>query len=164
MQFFKHLSVAARTLAVVTTLLVLIIVFWAGTTVGRKQAEFGYRWDKHYVEVFDSKASPFAMRTRASGRPGMNDRASLPNGAAGKIIAVNLPTIAVLDPNNTEKVILITADTSIRRAHSEGTSTDLHVGDIVTAIGSPDAEGRILATFIRIMPLMSTTTTSGQQR
>ncbi|HEX7724545.1 MAG TPA: hypothetical protein VF438_02295 [Candidatus Paceibacterota bacterium] len=158
MQFFKHLSAPARALAVISTLLVLILVFWAGMAVGHKQAEFGYRSDKNYVDVFYSKNSPFAGRPGSQNRIGMMERDSLPNGAAGKIVAINLPTVAIIDPSSNEKVIMISAETIMRKGRADATSTDLRIGDIVTAIGSPDAQGRVLATFIRIMPLMSTTT------
>jgi hypothetical protein len=163
MQSFKHLSPAARALTVVCTLLVLIVVFWAGTAVGRKQAEFGYRWDKHYFEVFDTKMSPFAGRMMAGRNMMFVDSSTLPNGATGKVVAINLPTIAVLDPSNTEKVIVIAPDTAIRRIHSTASSTDLRIGDAITAIGSPDAQGRILATFIRIMPMSTSSAAVSQQ-
>ena len=159
MQSFKQLSPAARALTIVCTLLVLIIVFWGGMAVGRRQAEFGYRWDKHYFEVFDSSASPFAGRMMMFSRNMPVDSSTLPNGATGKVVAINLPTIAVIDPSNTEKVVVIQPDTSIRMIHSIASSTDLRVGDLITAIGSPDGQGRILATFIRIMPMMSTSST-----
>lgn len=164
MQYFKNLSVAARTLAVVCALLVIILIFWAGTAVGYKQAEFSYRWDRHYAEVFGGPGSPFA----SGGPRGMmggnitnmmyvgtpQGDASSSNGVAGTIVAVNLPSIAVKDPSRAERVILISTNTTIRRMHAVASSTELRVGDVITAIGTPDAEGRILASFVRIMPIL----------
>lgn len=147
MPSFKSLSAAARTLVIVCILLVLILIFWAGMIVGRKQADFSYRWDKHYVEVFGAKDSPFGMRSMMNG--GM-----LTNGAAGKILAINLPSIAIQDPNHIEKAVIVNASTTVRYMHSTGSITNLAVGDFVIAVGTPDAQGRIVASYINIMPPM----------
>ena len=157
MQSFKSLPLATRTLAVVCTLLVLILVFWAGMAVGYREADFSNRWDRHYVEVFGGKSSPFFnMRVPAVGT------SVLSNGAAGRVIAVNLPSFAIQDPNHTEKVILLNSSTTIRYLRDLGTTTNLGVGNFVVVLGSPDAQGRIVASYVRIMPPTDATSTRRQ--
>lgn len=152
MQSFKSLSAAARTLVVVCILLVLILVFWAGSAVGYRQADFAFRWDRHYGDMFMGPGSPFGMRP-------MRGEIFQANGASGTIVAVNLPFIAVQSPNQTEKVLVVGTSTIIRIAHAVGSTTDMRVGAIVTAVGTPDAQGRIIVSFMRVMPFMSASTT-----
>jgi len=144
MQQFKS-SLLSRILVITGAILVVVLVFWAGLALGYKKAEFAYRWDTHYMDTFGGRGSPFVFK--ADG-----DDALPPNGAAGKVIAVNLPSVAVKGPDQAEKVILIASTTMIRNLHSIGSTTDIRVGDALIAVGSPDANGRIIATFVRIMP------------
>lgn len=143
--------------AVVTKLIVVLAglaaalgIFWLGTIVGFRQAEFSSRWAGHYSEVFSGMRSPFSF-----GSGGMmqgSDVLVTGNGAIGTVTAVSLPTLVVKNPNEAEKVVTIGAQTVIRKFRSAATSTDIHQGDFITVIGTPDDQGRIKATFIRIMP------------
>jgi hypothetical protein len=144
MKDFLQSSSFSRMISVLGILLAALVIFWAGTAVGYRQAEFSYRWSNHYTDVFGG-GSPFAFR------PDADDLAAA-NGAAGKVVAVNLPQVTVKNPDQAEKVILISPATVIRRLHAVATTTDIRPGDVLIAIGSPDAEGRIVATFVRLMP------------
>lgn len=138
----------SRIVIVIGAVLVAMLVFWAGLAVGYKQAEFSYRWDRHYAEVFGGKGSPFFMSFRHDG----DDQPFPPTGAAGTIVGVHLPSVAVKGPDQAEKVVLIGSSTQLRLLHGTASTTDLRIGSFLIALGQPDANGRIQATFIRILP------------
>ncbi len=82
------------------------------------------------------------------------DMQNFPNahGTVGKIIKIELPTIIVQDKDETEKVVLIKDDTSIRSGKTDITKNDLKVDDFIVVIGSPNTQGQIEAKLVRIMP------------
>jgi hypothetical protein len=81
-----------------------------------------------------------------------NDNFPNAHGAIGKIIKKELPTIIVQDKDNTEKVVLIKADTQIQKIKEKATQADLKIDDFIVVIGTPNEQGQIEAKFIRIMP------------
>jgi len=140
-----HKPRISRLIAALGILLVALIVFWAGTAVGYRQAEFSYRWGSHYQDAFAGPGGPFAFRADP-------DALDAAHGASGTVIGINPPVIAVKRGSEAEKVVVIGPATAIRRLRSQATTTDIHVGDMVIAIGEPDQDGRIVATLIRILP------------
>jgi len=128
-------------------LLIALIIFWAGVAIGYNKAIFSYRWHSHYAEQFAGNQSPFAI-------PNDHDADNMPNphGAFGTIISAHLPLIIIKGPIEAEKTVIITATTVIRDIHNDAASTTLTEGQGVVVIGSPDEQGRIVASFIRILP------------
>ncbi|MDB4984460.1 MAG: hypothetical protein JWM20_639 [Patescibacteria group bacterium] len=122
-------------------LILVAIIFQAGVTVGFRKASFGKNFDNHYEENF-------GPMHQGIGGP----RIPNPNGAAGKIISANGSLISVLEKNNSEKSVAITDETQIRFMHQEGTASELVPGTFIVAIGDPNAQGQIVAKFIRIIP------------
>jgi hypothetical protein len=122
-------------------LIAIFVVFQAGVIVGFNKASFERDWDTNYSRNFGSRGTDIMPE-------------NLPNdhGAFGKIVKVELPTMIVADKDNTEKVVLITDQTVIRKMRSEATVQDLTTDDTVVVIGSPDAKGQIEAKLIRILP------------
>lgn len=127
--------------------IILILIFSAGVSVGFQKASFGRAWGENYERNFGM------IGGMMQGRPGLRGE-NFPNahGAVGKIIKVELPTIIVQDKDNTEKVILIGNDIKIQKAKNDMKNTDLKINDFVVVIGSPNDQGQIEAKFIRIMP------------
>ncbi len=117
------------------------LIFQTGVMVGIKIATFGKDFDDHYTENF----GPMHMFDAGS-------HAQNPNGAIGKIISVNLPTFSVEEPNNIEKSVVITDDTITRLMHAPADTKTLIPGTFVVVIGDPNAQGQIVAKFIRIIP------------
>ena len=145
MKDFFQSSLLSRMIVVLGILLVALLIFWAGTAVGERRSEFAGRWDDNYTGTFGGPGSPFA--------PGMNrDNTVAANGAFGTVVGVNSQLIAVKGPNEAEKIVVIGPDTVIRQFHSLATTSDIKVGQTMIAIGDPDSQGRISATFIRIVP------------
>jgi len=136
-------KVSFRILCAVGIVIVSLLIFSAGVTVGFYKASFGRAWGDNYERNFGMMPN----------RP-MFGQDNFPNanGAIGKIIKITLPTIIVQDKDNTEKVILIKDDTKIQKMMSTVKSSDLAIDDFVVIIGSPNTQGQIEAKLIRIMP------------
>jgi len=131
-------------------LVILCLVFQAGMMTGFKRVSFGRDWDSNYERNFGSPHMGPQMMGRFFG-----DFGNLPNanGAIGKIIKVELPTIIVLDEkDNTEKVVLINDKTEIRKMRDTVTSADLKVDEHIVVIGTPNSSGQIEARLIRFLP------------
>jgi hypothetical protein len=122
-------------------LVVACLIFQAGVIVGFHKASFGRDWDTNYSKNFGSR-----------GTTGMPENFPNAHGAFGTIVKVQLPTMIVADKDNTEKVILITDQTVIRKMRENATQADLVPDAFVVVIGSPNTDGQIQAQLIRILP------------
>ncbi len=123
--------------------IIVIIIFSAGISVGSRRASFGRAWGDNYERNFGMMP----------GRMGFG-KDNFPNshGAIGKIIKIELPTIIVQDKDSTEKVILLKGDTKIQKMMQEIKMTDLVIDDFVVVVGSPNDQGQIEAKLLRVMP------------
>ena len=122
---------------------IALLIFYAGVTVGFYRASFGHAWGENYGRNFGIGPN----------RPIIgNDNFPNSHGAIGKIIKIELPTIIVQDKNNTEKVVLITGDTQIEKVRDSIAAENLAINDFVVVIGSPNSQGQVEAKFIRVMP------------
>lgn len=124
-------------------IVIALLIFSAGVTVGFYKASFGHAWSENYERNF-------GMRPDFS----IFGENNFPNagGAIGKIIKIELPTLIVQDKDNVEKVILTNDDTQIEKMRQPAQTTDLKVDDFIVVIGAPDEQGQIEAKFIRVMP------------
>lgn len=136
----KVLRAALVTLGIIVAVL---IVFQAGVMVGFRKASFGKTWDEHYLDNFEPVHPTFG---------GMPEKFPSAHGTFGRIVSVSLPQIVVTDRDNTEKTIMISPDTRIRDINSDVTSDALTPDITIVAIGEPNADGQIVAKFIRILP------------
>ncbi len=132
-----------KVLILLIIILVAMVIFSAGVAVGFLKGEFSERWDRHYMEVMSGPVSPFYD---------IGNRAPSPHGTAGQVMSSAGGQLLVKGQSDTEYVVIVSPQTVIRQIHNQGTTTDIQVGSWITAIGSPDESGRLIATFIRIMP------------
>jgi hypothetical protein len=137
-------KVSFRILCGIGIVIVALLIFSAGMTVGFNKASFGRAWGENYERNFG-----MAPNHPILGR----DNFPNANGAIGKIIKIELPTIIVQDKDNTEKVILLKGDTKIQEGRESVTASDLKVNDFVVVIGTPNDQGQVEAKLIRVMPL-----------
>ena len=142
-KFFES-KLLLRILCGIGILIIALIIFYAGVTVGIYKASFGRAWAENYERNFGF--GPDHPLLGADNFPNAN-------GAIGKIIKIELPTIIVQDKNNTEKVILLSSDTHIEKMANAIDSSELSVNDFIVVIGSPNDQGQVEAKFIRVMPL-----------
>lgn len=136
-------------LSIFGVLVVASLIFQAGVFVGFHKASFGRDWGENYGRNFGMMRGE-----RDFFKGGMMNPKNFPNanGAVGKIIKVELPTVIVQDKDGTEKVVLIKDDTSIRSIKEDITKDKLKIDDFIVVIGSPNAQGQIEAKLIRLMP------------
>jgi hypothetical protein len=130
------------------TLIVIgaVLVFKAGVEVGRRKAMFIAGAGENYFRVFnDPHARGFFGDFMHDNEPGGH-------GAAGTIVRIALPTIVIADRNNTEKSVMLEADTQIREFMNVVAPEQLAMGDVVVVLGSPDDQGVIDAKLIRVLP------------
>ena len=122
----------------------VIIVFQAGIWVGYRKAAFSFRWGDNYYRSFGGPRGDFA--------PGL-PHGDFPdaNGAAGRIIKIDLPTFIVEGQDRAEKIILIKDDTFIKRFRDTVKPEDMRVDDFVVIIGAPNDQSQIEAKLIRLM-------------
>ncbi|MEI6305029.1 MAG: hypothetical protein WCP09_03390 [Candidatus Taylorbacteria bacterium] len=138
----KHFSKIIYTIG---GLLVALVIFQAGIFVGYRNAAFSISWDKaHYGNARDPR-SIFAPFGRDA--DDMN-----PHGAIGEVISVKLPLVMVKGPSGNEAIILIGSTTSIRSMRNQASTSDIRIGEQLVTVGTPDDQGQIHATLIRIMP------------
>ena len=151
---FRVLTIAVGTIAVA------LIIFWAGVAVGYHVAGFSYRFGDNYYRIFQDH------------RPGNLDimHTELPggHGATGSVASVALPNIIITEADKTEKIILVTGTTIIRSGQNTITAADIHTGDFIVVVGSPDTNSQIDAEFIRIVPAptdgIATSTQTGSEQ
>lgn len=152
---FKKL-IASRplriTLGILLALLLASFIFEGGVFVGYHRAAFRYEWNRNYFRGVNDPHSVWAPFSRGSELP-------MAHGALGQIVSVELPEVMIKGRQTPEQIIMIGPTTQIRRFHETATTTDLAPGQQVIIIGSPDTEGRIEASFVRILPSPATTTT-----
>ncbi|MCX6752513.1 MAG: hypothetical protein NTZ87_03395 [Candidatus Nomurabacteria bacterium] len=139
-------KMTVRVLYGIGIVIVALLIFSAGITVGFRKASFGRAWGENYERNFGMMPNRQMLGFGIDNFPNAH-------GAVGKIIKITLPTLIVQDRDNTEKVVLIGSDTQIQKMRENITTNDLKVDDSIVVIGTPDAQGQIEAKFIRVMPL-----------
>ncbi len=127
-------------------IVVLLVTFLFGVTVGFHKASFSYRVGEHYDVLFG--------RSDDADIPPSFDADAIPGGneAAGKIISVELPTFIVVGPDNIEKKVEVGSETVINELRGSASSSAIVVGDSAVVIGTPGANSDIAAEFIRVFP------------
>lgn len=141
---FLQSSAFKKILWGVGCLALAFLIFNAGIVVGYRKAAFSNHAEEGYRGIYGHpKAGPGGFFT---------DDFTDSNGAAGKIVKISLPTLTLADRDGTEKVIVVSSTTSIRKFRDTIPSSDLAEDEFVVAIGSPNDKGQIEARFIRVLP------------
>ncbi|HEV7424393.1 MAG TPA: hypothetical protein VGO21_04360 [Candidatus Paceibacterota bacterium] len=139
-----------RVILITGIVIVFLLVFSAGVTVGFHKASYGRAWGEHYNENFGMghRMPPMGI----IGNPGMMDYFPNAHGATGKIIKMEAQNIILQDKDSTEKSILLNSDTKIQKGRMDIAISDLKIDDFIVVIGTPDDKGMIEAKFIRVIP------------
>lgn len=128
-------------------LIVLVVVFGLGITVGYDRAGFASGFDRNYFRIFFGGGGP------ANGPMGLV-APSMPvgtHGVVGTVIDLGTSTISVENQQNTEQSVAVSSGTAIRDGDENLTLAEVVVGDQIAVIGEPNSEGQIDARFIRIL-------------
>jgi hypothetical protein len=125
--------------------LLVIVCFSFGMMVGEMKTRFSYRWGENYHEFFGGpRIQPGQPRGFFGG-----------HGTAGEIVKKKAKSIIIKGPDNAEKVILLSNQTSIVKGRDEATLKDIRVGNQAVVVGSPNKKGQIEARLIRIFEVQS---------
>jgi len=136
-----------RTIAAIGILAAAFLIFDAGMIVGSHKALFSEQAGRDYYRAFGMHSQKGAM-----GGGFFSDELASGSGAAGEILKASGQNLVIADKDGTEKTVLVSADTVIRKARETISAADIKVDDYAVAIGSPNGKGEIEARFIRILP------------
>ncbi|MDD5738428.1 MAG: hypothetical protein PHY72_00660 [Candidatus Pacebacteria bacterium] len=126
--------------------LILVFVFKVGEIVGIKKADFSCRWSNNYHQNFGGPRQGFMQ--------GFGDRDFIEaNGVVGQIIQLGTSTISIKGRGDIEKIVVITASTTINSLNQTIQISDLKVDDMLVVIGQGNNQGQIEAKLIRVMPV-----------
>ena len=124
----------------VGVVLAALLIFYAGVNVGFRKASFGHDWGENYERNFGFGPD--------NDHPLLgNDNFPNANGAIGRIIKIQLPTIIVQDKANTEKVVLIDVNIKVEKMMTSIQASDLSLNDFVVVIGSPKPQNPMRIKF-----------------
>ncbi|OGM29360.1 hypothetical protein A2801_01570 [Candidatus Woesebacteria bacterium RIFCSPHIGHO2_01_FULL_41_10] len=117
----------------------------------------GMQYQKANTIMPSGSVGQFQPPTNGQGRPegfperngtGMTSGGGL-GPVTGEILEVDGETITVQTPEGDSKIVIYSGSTNINKT-SEGSSSDLEVGEEVMVIGSEDANGTVTAQTISI--------------
>ena len=148
---YKSLKVV---ISIILGLFILGITFQLGLFVGYHKASFARDWGEHY-------GRNFGMERPESFGGMMGGKLPMPHGASGKVLSVSLPTFIIEDRDGTEKTILITDKTIIKKGRDNASSTIIKAEDLLMIIGDPNTQGQIEAKLIRDMGIYGSSTPMG---
>lgn len=132
-------------LYIIGGLFVLGTTFQLGVFTGYHKASFARDWGDNYRKNFGMERPESFKGMMRGGLP-------VGHGAAGKILAVTLPTFVIQDKDGMEKTITVSSATIIKSGMNNTSSTSITPNTFVVVIGEPNKDGQIEAKLIRIMP------------
>lgn len=125
----------------IVALLLATLIFHAGVVVGSHRGQ----WGRHDADR--GFRSPFLP----GGFEMPHGFIQNGHGAVGTISALSLPTFTMQTREGTDQTILVGTSTIIR-AMGTSSASSLSVGNKIVVLGEPDAQGRIDAKLIRVLP------------
>jgi len=126
-------------------LIIFLIAFRAGMSVGFRKADFSYRYGDNYFPNFTGQKNGF--RGGLEGREYLNA-----HGLIGRIIKLDNGSLVIADRDGQEKIVLAQPDTAVAHFRDTIKFGDLKIDDFIIVIGDPNPSGQIEAKFIRVMP------------
>lgn len=150
----KKFAQSGKMKVVVITVICLAIlsaIFQAGVFVGFNKASFLFKGGDNFYRAFGDR-DDVIINSMGMGGGMFRDEFSGGHGAIGKIVKVNLPTIVVIGPDNIEKTILLSDDTTVHQLRNVSSTDKLEVDQYITVLGAPNDDGQIVAKFIRVIP------------
>jgi uncharacterized membrane protein len=149
MSNFLESKIVRAILWILGGLIILVVVFGLGITVGYDRAGFASGFDQNYYRNFYGAPPGGAMGSVA---PPMQVAI---HGVVGTVIDLGTSTISVKNQQNNEQSVAISSGTDIRSGDSNTTIGNVAIGDQIAVIGEPNSEGQIDARFIRILSASS---------
>ena len=144
MKAIFHSHRTKKVLIGIGAFIIILLSFQAGMMVGFHKAASSYRFGDNYYHEFEGRDHDRGFMD--------NDRFPDSHGAMGRIVSVHLPSLVIADPYNTEKVVVLSDDSVVRRFRDTLPHSALKTNDFIVAIGSPNEKGEIEAKLIRLLP------------
>ncbi len=141
--YFQSKTIRAL-LVILGIAIILLVIFRAGVEVGYRQALYSGRFGDRYQKTFINPHGP--------GRMVMMNTIDSSHDAVGQIIKIDNNLLTIKAQDGTEKIISLTASTTIRKFRDTIHAADLHIDDSVVVFGIPSVNGDIEAKLIRIVP------------
>jgi hypothetical protein len=157
MSHFLESKKIRTALWVLGSLIVLLVIFGLGISVGYDRANFGSHFEQNYYHDF------YGGPATGSAQYAMGPAPMAEHGIAGAVIDVTSSTISVEDSNNNEHSITVSSGTVIREDNATIGTGDIKIDDQVVVIGEPNAQGQVDARFIRVFTSSSSIPTSQNQ-
>lgn len=143
-------------LAIILGIVILMLgSFAGGVAVGLRKAKFSYRWGENYERNFiggkpgmpggGEKGGITGMLKNFEGRDFRNA-----HGLAGTIISIANNNIIVKDKDGKENTVAVTDETIIKNGRDDVKLGDLKQDNQIVVMGSPDENGVVNASLIRI--------------
>jgi hypothetical protein len=135
-------------LIIIGSVVVLLVVFQAGIFVGFKKASFSSNWGDNYYRAFGRPQGD--PRMMGFPKEGMGFTES--HGVAGKVLKVIPPRLMIEGQDRVEKSVFIKEGTVIRRSRENIDISKVQTDEFAVVLGSPNGNGEIEASFVRLMP------------
>lgn len=129
-------------------LLVALVSFASGISVGLHKARFSYAWGEQYEQRFMGGPMPGPMRGMGipDGRGFRN-----PHGTLGEVVSVSEDLILVKDRENQESTVRSDEETIIMKQRDRISVGQLVAGEKIAVVGKPGDDGAVAADFIRVL-------------
>ncbi len=121
----------------------VLIVLRIGMFVGYQRAEYSFHWGDQYHQMFGGPAKGFLDDFDGHGFVDAH-------GLFGEVLEVRGNEIAMRDKDGTEKIVITTPETVIRRQMQTLTLHQVVPQMRIVIIGEPDDDGRVEAKMIRV--------------
>ena len=131
----------------VVGLIAILVIFKLGMDIGFKKANFSYQWGENYYRNFAGPAKNFPDNNMMR-----HDDFMEAHGVFGQIIKIDGSNIIIKDRENTEKIVLVEDDTTIKNFKETIKLSELKTDARIVVIGEPDSAGKIAAKLIRVLP------------
>jgi hypothetical protein len=152
MSNFLESKVVRTILWILGGVIILVVGFGLGITVGYDRAGFASGFDQNYYRNFYG-AAPGGSVGLVS--PPMSVAT---HGVVGTVIDLGTSTISVENQQGNEQSVAVSSGTDIRNGNGNIMIGDVAVGDQIAVIGEPNSDGQVDARFIRILRTPSSTT------
>jgi uncharacterized membrane protein len=154
MSNFLESKVVRTILWILGGLIVVVVVFGLGISVGYDRAGFASGFDQNYDRNFYG-ASPGGSVGLVA--PPMPMPAAI-HGVVGTVIDLGSSTISVENQQGNEQSVAVSSNTDIRNGNGSIVIGNISIGDQIAVIGEPNSVGQVDARFIRILRTPSSTT------
>ena len=131
-------------------LIIMLLAFGAGLSVGYRKARFSYAWGENYDRNFGGpQHGIFGFLSEQESEHGFMNA----HGTFGSVLSISAgsSTLVINGRDNAEKTVRVSSSTAFRARRDAIQFSDIKIGDPVVVIGAPNDQGQIEAKLIRLL-------------